>query len=274
MTATKEMKATARAKAGKGAARATRRSGRVPGVVYGEKKPPVSISLDAADITHRIYAGHFLTTVLDLEVDGEKQRVIPRGFQVDPVRDRPIHVDFQRLGVGSMVRVHVPVKFINHDAAPGIKRGGTLNIVRHTIEFHCPAEAIPESITADLTGLEIGNSLHISKIALPDRVRPVIRDRDFTVATVVSSSGYIEEQLLAKAKAEADAAAAAAAAAAGIVPAAEGVEGAVPVEGAAAPAEGAPAPVEGAAAPAAKAEKAKPEKAKPEKGKPEKGKKE
>ena len=267
MTVTKEMKATARSQAGKGAARATRRSGRVPGVIYGEKKPPVSISLDAADLTHRIYAGHFLTSVYDLDVDGEKHRVIPRGFQLDPVRDRPIHVDFQRLGVGATVRVHVPVKFINHDAAPGIKRGGTLNIVRHTIEFYCPAEAIPELIIADLTGLEIGNSLHISKIALPESVRPVIRDRDFTVATVVSSSGYIEEQLLAKQKAEAEAAAAAAALAAGIVPAAEGVEGAVPVEGAAAPAEGAPAPAEGAAAPAAKPEKGK--EAKPEKGKKE-----
>jgi large subunit ribosomal protein L25 len=270
MTATKEMKATARSKAGKGAARATRRSGRVPGVLYGEKKPPVSISLDAADLTHRIYAGHFLTTVYDLDIDGEKHRVIPRGFQLDPVRDRPIHVDFLRLGVGATVRVHVPIKFINHDAAPGIKRGGTLNIVRHTVEFYCPAEAIPESITADLTGLEIGNSLHISKITLPESVRPVIRDRDFTVATVVSSSGYIEEQLLAKQKAEAEAAAAAAALAAGIVPGTEGIEGAAPpAEGAAAPAEGAPAPAEGAAAPAAKPEKAKPEKAKPEKGKKE-----
>jgi large subunit ribosomal protein L25 len=258
MTATKEMKATARPKAGKGAARATRRTGRVPGVIYGEQKPPVAISVDAAELARRIYAGHFLTTVYELDVDGEKHRVIPRGFQLDPLKDRPIHVDFQRLGVGATVRVQVPVKFINHDQAPGLKRGGTLNIVRHTIECMCPAEAIPESITADLTGLDIGNSLHISKIALPEGIRPVIRERDFTVATVVSSSGYIEEQLLAKAKAEAEAAAAAAALAAGIVP---GVEG---VEGAPAAAEGAPAPAEGAPAPAAPAAEAKPEKGKKE----------
>lgn len=257
MTATKEMKATARPKVGKGAARATRRSGRIPAVIYGEKKTPVTISLDAEDVTRRIYAGHFLTTVYELDIDGEKQRVIPRGYELDPVRDAPIHVDFQRLSKGSSVRVHIPVKFTNHDAAPGLKRGGTLNIVRHTIECLCPSETIPESITADLTGLDIGKSLHISKILLPEGIRPVIRERDFTVATVVSSSGYIEEQLLAKAKAEAEAAAAAAALAAGIVPGVEGVEGAV------APAEGAPAPAEGAA-PAAPAPDAKPEKGKKE----------
>ena len=260
MATAQEMKATARPEVGKGAARATRRTGRVPGVIYGEKKPPLPISLDTAEVTRRIYAGHFLTTVYEIEVDGEKHRVIPRAYQLDPVKDRPIHVDFQRLGVGSVVRVHVPVRFVNQDASPGIKRGGTLNIVRHTVEFYCPAESIPESISADLTGLEIGYSLHISKIALPEGIRPVIRDRDFTVATIVSSSGYIEEQL-AKQKAEAEAAAAAAAAAeAGIVP---GVEG---VEGAPAPAEGAPPAAEGAAPAkgAAPAPEAKPDKGKKE----------
>lgn len=242
MATTQEMKATARPQVGKGAARATRRTGRVPGVIYGEKLPALPISLDATEVGRRIFAGHFLTTVYELDVDGERHRVIPRAYQLDPVKDKPVHVDFQRLGVDSVIRVHVPVRFVNHEAAPGIKRGGTLNIVRHTVEFYCRAESIPEFITADLTGLEIGNSLHISRIPLPDGIRPVIRDRDFTVATVVSSSGYIEEQLE-KQKAEAEAAAAAAAAAeAGIVPAAEGVEGAAPAEGAE-PAEGAaPAP--------------------------------
>jgi large subunit ribosomal protein L25 len=231
MTATQEMKATARSGAGKGAARATRRSGRVPGVVYGEKEAPIAISVDATELGRRIYAGHFLTTVYDLDVDGKKVRVIPRDYQLDPVLDRPIHVDFLRLGAGSVVRVHVPVKFTNHDAAPGLKRGGTLNIVRHTVEFVCPAEGIPESIVADLTGMEIGHSLHISAVALPEGVRPVIRDRDFTIATVVSSSGYLEEQAaLAKAKAEAEAAAAAAP-----EPGAEGAPAAAPE---AAPAEG------------------------------------
>ncbi|HLL26957.1 MAG TPA: 50S ribosomal protein L25/general stress protein Ctc [Xanthobacteraceae bacterium] len=247
MAAKQELKATARPKAGKGAARSTRRAGRVPGVIYGDKKPPVSISLDAAELTHRIHAGHFLTTLFSVDVDGQKHEVISRGYQLDPLRDHPTHVDFQRVAPGATVRVAVPVKFINQDAAPGIKRGGTLNIVRHTVEFLCPADAIPDFITADLTGLEIGHSLHISAIKLPEKVRPVIRDRDFTVATIVSSSGYLEEQLLAKQK-EAEAAAAALA---GAVP---GIEGA-PVEGAegAAAAPGAAAPAEGAAAPAADA---------------------
>lgn len=245
MAAKQELKATARPEVGKGAARTARRAGKVPGVIYGDKKPPIAISLDATELTRRIYAGHFLTTLFSVDVDGEKHEVISRGFQLDPLRDHPTHVDFQRVAPGATIRVAVPVKFTNHDAAPGIKRGGTLNIVRHTVEFFCPADAIPDFITADLTGLEIGYSLHISAIKLPDKVRPVIRDRDFTVATVVSSSGYLEEQLLAKQK-EAEAAAAAAAGALAGVEGAEGVvegaEGAAAVPGAAAPAEGAAVP--------------------------------
>src|SRR3972149_798549 len=193
MTVTQAMKASARPKAGKGAARATRRSGRVPGVIYGEKQPPVSISVDATEITRRIHAGHFMTTVYDLDVDGQTQRVIPRGFQLDPVRDHPIHVDFQRISPGSHVRVHVPVQFTNVEAGPGIKRGGTLTIVGHTIELLCPAGAIPQSIIADVGELDIGKSLHITAIKLPEGTRAVVRERDFTVATVVASSGYLEE---------------------------------------------------------------------------------
>jgi len=244
MAAKHELKATARPEVGKGAARTARRAGKVPGVIYGDKKPPVAISLDAVELTRRIYAGHFLTTLFSVDVDGEKHEVISRGFQLDPLRDRPTHVDFQRVAPGATIRVAVPMKFINHDAAPGIKRGGTLNIVRHTVEFFCPADAIPDFIFADLTGLEIGHSLHISAIKLPENVRPVIRDRDFTVATVVSSSGYLEEQLLAKQK-EAEAAAAAAAGALAGVEGAEVVEGA---EGAVPAAPGAAAPAEAAAA--------------------------
>jgi large subunit ribosomal protein L25 len=245
------MKATARPQVGKGAARATRRTGRVPGVIYGDKKPPLPISLDLADVNKRIYDGHFLTTVYELDVEGEKHRVIPRAYQLDPVKDRPVHVDFQRLGAGATIRVHVPVRFVNQDASPGLKRGGTLNIVRHTVELYCPAENIPENIIVDLTGMEIAHSLHISAVQLPEGSRPVIRDRDFTIATIVSSSGYLEEQAAAKAKAEADAAAAAIAAAA-----APGEPGAAPVEGA--------APAEGAAAAAAPAPEAKVEKGKKE----------
>jgi large subunit ribosomal protein L25 len=249
MAAKQELKATARPEVGKGAARTARRAGKVPGVIYGDKKPPIAISLDATELTRRIYAGHFLTTLFSVDVDGEKHQVISRGFQLDPLRDQPTHVDFQRVAPGATIRVAVPMRFTNQDAAPGIKRGGTLNIVRHTVEFLCPADAIPDFIIGDLTGLEIGHSLHISAVKLPENVRPVIRDRDFTVATIVSSSGYLEEQLLAKQK-EAEAAAAAAA---GAVPGIEGAEVVEGAEGAAVP--GAAAPAEGAvaAAPAADA---------------------
>jgi len=234
MAAAKELKAVKRANAGKGAARAERRAGRIPGTVYGENQPAASISVDQTELGRSIYAGRFLTTVFDLDIDGQKTRVIPRDFQLDPLKDLPIHVDFQRLGKGSIIKVAVPVHFINQDQSPGIKRGGTLNVVRHTVEFHAPAESIPESITADLAGLEINDSLHISAVKLPEGVKPVIRDRDFTIATIVPSSGYLEEMAAAAQKAKADAAAAEAAAAA---PAA--AEGAAPAAGAAAPAAGA-----------------------------------
>ena len=188
MSTTQEMKATARPQVGKGAARATRRTGRVPGVIYGDKKAPLPISLDLAEVNKRIYDGHFLTTVYELDVEGEKHRVIPRAYQLDPVKDRPVHVDFQRLGAGATIRVHVPVRFVNQDASPGLKRGGTLNIVRHTIELSCPADAIPEEVRVDLTGLDIGDSVHINAVTLPEGVRPTI-DRNFTIATIVAPSG-------------------------------------------------------------------------------------
>jgi large subunit ribosomal protein L25 len=250
MAAKAVLKAIARPGAGKGAARAARRAGNVPGVIYGDKKPPVSIAVESAELTKRIYAGHFLTTVLEVDVDGAKHQVIPRGFQLDPLRDEPTHVDFQRIAPGTTLRVGIPMKFVNQEASPGIKRGGALNIVRHNVEFICPVEKIPEFITADLTGLEIGKSLHISAVQLPEGIKPMIRDRDFTIATIVSSSGYLEEQAQAKQKAEEAALAAAAATA---VPGAEGAEGAA----AAAPgAEGAAPAAAGAAAPAADAKAA------------------
>src|SRR4029078_11613805 len=232
--------------------RAARRSCKGPGVIYGDKKPPLSISLDFTDVSKRLNAGHFLTTLIDVELDGAKHQVIPRGFQLDLLKDTLTHVDFQRVAPGSKLRVAIPMKFVNQEESPGIKRGGTLNIVRHTVEFVCPVEKIPEFITADLTGLEIGKSLHISAVRLPEGITPVISDRDFTVATIVSSSGYLEEQALAKQKAEEAALAAATA-----VPGAEGAEGAVAPAPGAAPAEGAAAaPAAGAAAPAADAKAA------------------
>ncbi|HWK87659.1 MAG TPA: 50S ribosomal protein L25/general stress protein Ctc [Xanthobacteraceae bacterium] len=234
MTAKAVLKAIARPGVGKGAARAARRAGQVPAVIYGDKKPPVSISLEFSEVSKRLNVGHFLTTLIDIDLDGTKHQVIPRGFQLDPLRDTLTHVDFQRVAPGSTLRVAIPMKFINPEESPGIKRGGTLNIVRHTVEFICPVEKIPEFIEADLTGLEIGKSLHISAVKLPEGIKPVISDRDFTVATIVSSSGYLEEQAAAKAKAEAEATAAAAAAAA---PGAEGAP--APAEGAAPAAEAA-----------------------------------
>jgi large subunit ribosomal protein L25 len=232
MATVNELSATARPKAGKGAARAVRREGRVPGVIYGDSKAPVSISLDFNELRQKIYAGHFLTTVFNVDVDGTKHRVIPRDFQLDPVRDSPIHVDFLRLGEGALVRVRVPIRVKNADQAPGIKRGGTVNIVTHTINVQCPADDIPQSFDVDLSGLEINYSRHLSDIQLPQNIK-VLEHGDITLVTIVPPSGYAEEmKQAAEAAAQATAAAEAAAAA---PPAPTGAPGAAPAAPAAAP---------------------------------------
>src|ERR1700686_1645469 len=215
------IKATARSRAGKGAARAERRAGRVPGIINGARKPPLPISLDYADLHHRIYAGHFLTTIHDVEIDGVKHRVIPRDFQLDAVRELPLHVDFMRLGEGATIRVNIPIHVKNADQSPGVKRGGTVSIVPPTIEVRCRADAIPTGIEVDVVELDINYSKHLSDITLPEGVR-VVAGRDITLVTVVPPSGYAEEL---KAAAEAAAAAAATAAAAAAAPA-EGGAGA------------------------------------------------
>src|SRR5215813_8857350 len=184
MATVNELKATARPKAGKGAARTVRREGRVPGVIYGDNKAPVSISLDFKELRHKIYAGHFLTTVFNVDVDGTKHRVIPRDFQLDPVKDNPLHVDFLRLGEGAQVRVRVPIHVKNADQAPGIKRGGTVNIVTHTISVLVPADDIPQAFDVDLTGLEINYSKHLSDVQLPSNVK-VLEHGDITLVTIV-----------------------------------------------------------------------------------------
>ena len=231
MATVNELSATARPKAGKGAARAVRREGRVPAVIYGDSKDPLAISLDFKEIKTKIYAGHFLTTVCNLDVDGTKHRVIPRDFQLDPVKDNPIHVDFLRLGEGAKVRVRVPIHVINADQAPGIKRGGTVNIVTHTISVLCPADSIPQGFDVDITGLEINYSKHLSDIHIPGNVK-VLEHGDITLVTIVPPSGYAEEM---KAAAEAAAAAAVAAqAAADAPPAPTGAPGATPAPAAAA----------------------------------------
>jgi large subunit ribosomal protein L25 len=230
MATVNELSATARPKAGKGAARAVRREGRVPGVIYGDSKEPIGISLDFKELRQRIYAGHFLTTVFNVDVDGTKHRVIPRDFQLDPVKDNPIHVDFLRLGEGAKVRVRVPIHVKNADQAPGIKRGGTVNIVTHTISVLVPADDIPQAFDVDLTGLEINYSKHLSDVELPKNVK-VLEHGDITLVTIVPPSGYAEEM---KQAAEAAAAAAAAAQAAAEAPAAPtGAPGAAPAPAAA-----------------------------------------
>jgi large subunit ribosomal protein L25 len=230
MATVSEIKATARPQSGKGAARAERREGRVPGVIYGDNKPPLPISVDLKEIRNRIFAGRFLTTICDIEVEGAKHRVIPRDFQLDPVKDFPIHVDFLRLGEGAMIRVNIPIHVTGTEQSPGVKRGGAVNLVRHTIELRCPPESIPASIDVDISGLEINYSKHLDEITLPPGV-VVIGRPNVTLVTIVPPSGYAEEL---KAAAEAAAAAAAAAAAP-----------------AAAPGAAAPGAAAGAAAPAA-----------------------
>ena len=179
-----ELSATIREKVGKGAARSFRRQGMIPAVIYGGNKPPLSINLPQREVTFKIHGGGFYTTVATIDVGGDKVRVLPRDFQIDPMTEKPTHIDFLRVVAGSTVTIEVPVQFINESQAPGIRRGGVLNVVRHRISVICPVDNIPEKIVADLTGLDITDSLHISAITLPEGIRPTIRDRDFTVATI------------------------------------------------------------------------------------------
>ena len=235
MTEIIEIQASARPRAGKGAARQARREGNVPAVIYGEGEPPEIIAINGNDLWKQFIKGHFTSTVLDIAVGERKVRVIPRDVQVDPVKDHPIHVDFLRIGKDGIIRVAVPVRFVNHGLSPGLKRGGVLNIVSHDIEVYCPYDRIPDHFEVDLEGLEIGRSIHVSAVALPDGVRPVIGNRDFTIATIAGAKKEDEE--------------AAAAGGAEAAPAAGDAKAAAPAAGkggAAAPAAG------GKAAPAAK----------------------
>lgn len=235
-----ELKATARPRAGKGAARQARREGKVPAVIYGNGETPDTIALDYNDLWKQVLKGHFTSTVIDIDVDGKKSRVIPRDLQVDPVKDIPIHVDLLRIGKDGRIRVEVPVRFVNDQASPGLKRGGVLNIVRHDIGVICPWDHIPPYFEIDLTGLEIGRSIHISSIVLPKDAELTIKERDFTIATI---AGAVKEE-----EAPAAAAAAAAPGAAAAAPAAAaGGKAAAP-----AAAKGGAAPAGKGAAPAAK----------------------
>jgi large subunit ribosomal protein L25 len=226
-----ELSAQARPGTGKGPAYQARLKGLVPAVVYGGEEAPQNVAVDFRTLERSFQTGAFTTRLLTLVVDGKKTRVIPREVQIDPVTDRPVHVDFMRLGEGAKVRLAIPVHFRNQGESPGLKKGGVLNIVRHEIELLCPAESIPEELIIDLTGLDIHDTVHISAIKLPDGVKPIIRGRDFTICSIVAPTSVIEEQ---------KAAAAAATAAANAPVVEEAAEGATPAAGAA-PAAAAPA---------------------------------
>ncbi|MFY9629561.1 MAG: 50S ribosomal protein L25/general stress protein Ctc [Methylocystis sp.] len=201
MAETKKLAATVRSGTGKGAARSTRRDGRTPAVLYGGGEAPTPLSLDTRTVTKLIFAGHFLTTIFELDVEGKTERAIPRDYQLDVVKDHPLHVDFLRLKPGSRLRLEVPVHFINHEAAPGIKRGGALNIVYHSVEMWVPADEIPDAITADLTGYDFNDSLHITAIPLPPGCKPTNPDKNFTVASITPPAVVAEEPAAAAAAA-------------------------------------------------------------------------
>ncbi|MDT3376430.1 50S ribosomal protein L25/general stress protein Ctc [Labrys portucalensis] len=184
----KQISATARTQVGKGAARAVRREGKVPAVIYGAGKPPVSIALDAKEANKLVYAGHFLTTVFEIEVDGSKTRAIPRDYALDPVKDTVEHVDFLRVDAGSRLRVDVPVHAVNAATSVGVKRGGAVNIVTHSLSVLAPADKIPDSIDVDVAALDINDSVHVSQIKLPEGVSYAGQD-DATLVSIVPPVG-------------------------------------------------------------------------------------
>ena len=242
-----QLKAAPRARAGKGASRAVRLAGLIPGVVYGDKKEPQLVSLTYRELEPHVQTGRFMATLVDLEVDGQTVRAIPRDIQFEPVRDFITHVDFLRLGKDARVAVDIPVHFKSHEASPGLKAGGALNIVSHTLALYCSADFIPDEIMVDLTGLQIGQSIHLSEIKLPERVTAVARD-DVTICTIAAQ---LKEEVVVEAALSAEVPATAQKAPAeGAAPAAGGKDAkAAPAKGAAAaPAKDAKA----AAAPAPK----------------------
>jgi large subunit ribosomal protein L25 len=217
--------AEARDRAGKGASRALRREGRVPAVVYGEKKEPLSIHVEEKQLTRMLHTGHFMNSVVMIDFKGQPHRTLPKAVDFHPVTSRPIHVDFLRIGEHTVLTVAIPVRFDNEEASPGLKRGGVLNVVQHELELVCDAASIPNEIHIPLDGLEIGDTIHISQVTLPEGVKPANEDEDFTVATIVAPSAM---------KAEEEEEAAAAAAEGELAEGEEGAEG----EGGEAAAEG------------------------------------
>ena len=182
------LSAETRERAGKGASRALRREGRVPAVIYGNNEEPTTVHLEEKALMKALHTGHFMNSVVMVGVGGKDVRTLPKDVSFHPVTDRPLHVDFLRISEHAKVTVNVPVHFINELAAPGIKRGGVLNVVRHELELVCDAAEIPDEIAVDLTGFEVGDSIHISAVTLPKGVTSAISDRDYTIATIVAPS--------------------------------------------------------------------------------------
>jgi large subunit ribosomal protein L25 len=192
MSAVKQIQAVARDRAGKGAARAVRRQGQVPAVLYGGGEPAEAIALDFNQAKQLIFAGHFLTTIFEIDVNGKKTRALPRDYQLDPVKDVPLHVDFLRLAEGQSIKVTVPVRVVDQDKSPGVKRGGTLQIVEHAVELLVPSNAIPDHVEASVADLDIGSSIHLNDISLPSGAKPTSPE-NVTLVTCVAPSGMHEE---------------------------------------------------------------------------------
>jgi large subunit ribosomal protein L25 len=183
-----------RERAGKGASRELRREGRVPAVIYGGKEDPVAIHLEAKELVRQLGSGHFMNSIVMIAVGGKTVRVLPKDVALHPVSDRPLHADFLRLAKDAKIQVAVPVVFVNEDDSPGLKKGGVLNVVRHDLELVCESDKIPDEIALDVTGLDIGDSIHISHVSLPAGSESAITDRDFTIATIVAPSALKQSE--------------------------------------------------------------------------------
>jgi large subunit ribosomal protein L25 len=194
MSDTLHLPAETRDRAGKGASRALRREGRVPAVVYGGNEEPLAIHVEEKLLVRQLGTGHFFNSIVEVEVGGKTLRTLPKDVSFHPVNDRPLHADFLRLAKDAKVNVEVPVIFVNEGASPGLKRGGVLNIVRHELALVCDADKIPDDIAIDVTGFDVGESIHISHVALPEGSKSAITDRDFTIATIVAPSGLRSEE--------------------------------------------------------------------------------
>ncbi|APE28713.1 50S ribosomal protein L25/general stress protein Ctc [Aurantiacibacter gangjinensis] len=183
-----KLPAELRERAGKGASRALRREGRVPAVIYGGKEEPTPIHVEEKLLVQQLMTGHFMNSIVMIDADGKTVRTLPKDVSLHPVTDRPIHVDFLRLAKDAKIVVNIPVVFVNEEASPGLKKGGVLNVVRHELELNCEADKIPSEIEIDVSGKEVGDSIHISAVTLPDGAESAITDRDFTIATLVAPS--------------------------------------------------------------------------------------